>query len=413
MKVKRGGLMRDDLARWRQDTPGTQTRNHLNNAGSALMPTPVADAILEHLALEREIGGYEAADFVAERITEVYARIAMLVGAAPRNIAIVENATVAFSQAIAAFDFAPGDRIVVSRADYVSHQLMFIAMARRQGVEVVHAEDTPSGGVDPDSVRQLASHPRCRLVSVSWMPTNSGLVQDVAAVGEVCAALGIPFIVDACQAVGQQPIDVSAIGCDFLAATARKFLRGPRGIGFLYVSDRALDRQSYPITIDMQGANWTGVDSFELVDSARRFENWEFPYALVLGLGEAARYALDVGVDIASARAWRLAAQLRTALHGVPGARVLDRGDRCSAIVTVAFAGVDHPRLVRQLRERNVNTSAASRTTAWLDMTAKGVESALRVSPHYYNTEDELDAFVEIVKALSINSLRDTFLHRE
>jgi selenocysteine lyase/cysteine desulfurase len=277
---------------------------------------------------------------------------------------------------------------------------MFLAMARRQGVEVVHADDVPGGGVDPDSVRQLASHPRCRLVSVSWMPTNSGLVQDVAAVGAVCEPLGVPYIVDACQAVGQQPIDVTAIRCDFLAATARKFLRGPRGIGFLYVSDRALDRQWYPITLDMQGANWTGADTFELVDSARRFENWEFPYALVLGLGEAARYALEVGVDVAGERAWRLAAQLRTLLGGVPRARVLDKGTTRSAIVTVHIGGADHHRLVRELRARNVNTSASSRSAAWFDMTAKGVESALRVSPHYYNTEDELEGFVEILKTL-------------
>ena len=392
--------MLDEVARWRQDTPGTQTRNHLNNAGASLMPTPVVNTMLDHLALEREIGGYEAADFVADRIAEVYAQVAMLVGAAPRNIAVVENATVAFSQAIAAFDFAPGDRIVVSRADYVSHQLMFLAMGRRQGVEVVHADDVPGGGVDPDSVRQLASHPRCRLVSVSWMPTNSGLVQDVAAVGAVCEPLGVPYIVDACQAVGQQPIDVTAIRCDFLAATARKFLRGPRGIGFLYVSDRALDRQWYPITIDMQGANWTGADTFELVDSARRFENWEFPYALVLGLGEAARYALEVGVDVAGERAWRLAAQLRALLGDVPRARVLDKGTTRSAIVTVHIGGADHHRLVNELRKRGVNTSVSSRSAAWFDMTAKGVESALRVSPHYYNTEDELEGFVEILKTL-------------
>jgi selenocysteine lyase/cysteine desulfurase len=393
--------MVDKVRRWRDDTPGTQTRIHLNNAGSSLMPTPVVNTILDHLALEREIGGYEAADVVADRITEVYAQVAMLVGAAPRNIAIVENATTAFTQAIAAFDFTPGDRIVVSRADYVSHQLMFLAMARRQGVEVVHADDAPGGGVDPESVRQLASHPRCRLVSICWMPTNSGLVQDVAAVGAVCEPLGVPYIVDACQAVGQYPIDVTALRCDFLTATARKFLRGPRGIGFLYVSNRALDRQSYPITIDLQGATWTGADTFQLVDSARRFENWELPYALVLGLGDAARYALEVGVDIASERAWRLAAQLRTLLRAVPGARVLDQGTTCSAIVTVHIAGGDHNRLVRQLREHNVNTSATSRSYAWFDMTAKGVESALRVSPHYYSTEEELERFVDILEKLT------------
>src|ERR1700736_2252595 len=269
------------LDEWRGDTPGCAHRVHLNNASASLMPRPVTGAIVGHLALEQEIGGYEAADRAADRITAVYDLIAALVGGTGRNIAIVENATTAFTQALAAFDFGPGDRIVASRADYVSHQLTFLALAARRGVEICQAADGPHGGVDPESVHRLASHRRCRLVSVCWMPTNSGLVQDVRAVGEVCERLDVPYVIDECQAVGQQPIDVAALKCDFLTATARKFLRGPRGIGFLSVSDRALDRGLYPWNVDLNGAVWTATDAFELVDSARRFENWEFPHALV------------------------------------------------------------------------------------------------------------------------------------
>ncbi len=159
---------------WRDDTPECAHRVHLNNAGASLMPRPVADAIWGHLALEQEIGGYEAADRAADRVAEVYTDVAALIGARERNIAIVEHATTAFNQALAAFDFNPGDRIVASRADYVSHQLTFLALAERRGVEICHATDGPDGGVDPQSVRELASHPRCRLVSVCWMPTTPG-----------------------------------------------------------------------------------------------------------------------------------------------------------------------------------------------------------------------------------------------
>src|SRR6266699_2734433 len=356
-----------ELDRWRGDTPGCRDRIHLNNAGAGLMPRPVLDALTNHLAREAAIGGYEAADEAEPLVRETYALVAQLVGAAPKNIALVENATVAFSQALSAFDFRPGDRIVTTRADYPSNQLMYLSLARRAGVETVRADDLPAGGVDPESVRRLARDPRTRLVAVSWVPTNSGLVQDARTVGEVCAELGVPYLVDACQSVGQMAVDVNALHCDYLAATGRKFVRGPRGIGFLYVSDRMLERGAFPLFVDMRGADWTDPDAFRLADGARRFENWEFAHALVLGLGEAARYALAVG-SAGGERAWALAAELREQLAALPG-----------------------------LRERGVNTSSSDRDDGVLDMDEKRATTVLRFSPHYYNTEDELSAAVEVL----------------
>src|SRR6266566_1090330 len=365
-----------ELDRWRRDTPGCRDRIHLNNAGAGLMPRPVLDALTDHLTREAAIGGYEAADEAEPRVRETYALVARLVGAAPRNIALVENATVAFSQALSAFDFRPGDRIVTTRTDYPSNQLMYLSLAQRAGVETVRADDLPEGGVDPESVRRLARDPRTRLVALSWVPTNSGLVQDARAVGGVCAELGVPYVVDACQTVGQMAVDVNALRCDFLAATGRKFLRGPRGIGFLYVSDRMLER-----------------GAFRLADGARRFENWEFAYALIVGLGAAARYALATG-PLGHERAWRLAALLRERLEAVPEGRLLDRGRERCAIVTLDVRGQNAAELELRLRERGVNTSSADRMSGVLDMDEKRAATVLRFSPHYYNTEDELDAAV-------------------
>src|SRR3989475_142340 len=348
------------LDRWRRDTPGCRDRIHLNNAGAALMPRPVLDTLMRHVERESEIGGYEAAEEATAAVRETYELVARLVGAAPRNIALVENATVAFSQALSAFDFRPGDRIVTTRADYPSNQLMYLSLARRAGVETVRADDLPAGGVDPESVRRLARDPRTRLVAVSWVPTNSGLVQDARTVGEVCAELGVPYLVDACQSVGQMAVDVAELQCDYLAATGRKFVRGPRGIGFLYVSDRMLERGAFPLFVDIRGADWTEPDAFRLADGARRFENWEFAYALVLGLGEAARYALAVG-SAGGERAWALAAELREHLAALPGVRVLDRGRERCAIVTIDVHGHDARDLKLRLRERGVNTSSSDR----------------------------------------------------
>src|SRR5213083_1778747 len=354
-----------ELDRWRRETPGCRDRIHLNNAGAALMPQPVLQAVTAHLEREAAIGGYEAEDEAEPKVRETYELLGRVVGAAARNMAIVENATVAFSQALSAFDFRPGDRIVTTRADYPSNQLTYLSLARRAGVETVRADDLSEGGVDPASVRQLARHPGTRLVALSWVPTNSGLVQDAGAVGEVCAELGVPYLIDACQAVGQLAVDVAALRCDFLAGTGRKFLRGPRGIGFLYVSDRMLERGAFPLFLDMRGADWTDPDAFRLAEGARRF-----------------------------------AALLRPQLADIAGVRVLDRGREQCAIVTVDVAGRNAADLKLRLRQRGINASSADRKSGVLDMDDKRASTVLRFSPRYYNTEDELDAAVAALAEL-------------
>jgi selenocysteine lyase/cysteine desulfurase len=382
------------LARWRSDTPGTGACVHLNSAGASLVPTAVLDAVQGHLRREAEIGGYEAADEAAGRIEQVYADLAAILGAAPANLALVESATRGVELALGAIPFRPGDRIVTSRCDYPSNQIMYMAMGERFGVETVLAGDLPEGGIDPASVRALAADPRCKLVSLTWVPTNSGLVQAAQEVGDVCAAAGVPFLVDACQCIGQLPIDVGRLRCDFLTASARKFLRGPRGIGFLYVSAAALERGLHPLMPDTRGATWTEPRAYRLADGARRFEQWELPYALVLGMGAAARYAAAVG-DAGFRRAWRLAAALRTRLAALPRARLLDRGAERCAIATAAIDGCDAYDLKVRLRERGINTSAAGRSNGVLDMDAKRATTLLRMSPHYFNTEQELDTLVD------------------
>ena len=389
--------MNESLRRWRADTPGCEHRNHLNNAGAALMPRPVLEAMQEYLERESTIGGYETADASEAAVERVYDDIALLVGARARNMAIVGSATAGFTQAISTIDFEPGDAIVTTRCDYTSYQIQYLALAERRGVSVLHADDLPEGGVDPESVRKLVRQSKCRLVSVSWVPTNSGLVQDVAAVGAVCEELGVPYHVDACQAVGQIPIDVSALRCDYLSVTARKFLRGPRGLGFLFISDRALERGDTPLFIDMRAARWTAPTEYEPMDSGHRFETWELPYAQVLGLGEAARYASAVGIGAAGEIALSLAARTRRALSAIPGVRVLDRGEDPCAIVTASIAGLDAPSVVCALRERGINTSASLAWYGLYDFAEKGVDSALRISPHYYNTEDEVDDAVAAI----------------
>lgn len=394
-----------DLARLRAETPGCAHRIHLNNAGAALMPRPVIDAVQEHLAREAEIGGYEAAAERGEPIAAVYADLAELLGCAPRNLALVENATAGFALALSAIPFASGEVIVTTRGDYASNQIQYLALVRRFGVEVVHAPDTPAGEVDLEALgglldQLLLAHRRPRLVAVSHVPTHGGLVQPAAAIGRLCRERGVLYLLDACQTLGQLPLDPAALGCDFLAATSRKFLRGPRGIGLLYVGDRALEDGLEPLLPDLRGADWSHVDAYAPHPTARRFENWEFSYALVLGLGAAARYANRLGIDALSRRTLELGRLCRERLEAVPGVRPADRGSERCAIVALEIPGAEPEPLLAALRARRLNASISYLAPATVAIEARRTSWLLRVSPCYYNTEEEVETFERTLEEL-------------
>ena len=389
-----------DVQALRDETPGTRHRIHLNNAGAGLMPAPVLRAITEHLELEARIGGYEAAEERTEEIASVYRALASLLRTDPANVAVTENATASFVQALSSVAFDPGDVILTTRNDYVSNQIMYLSLKSRMGIDLIRAPEDPSGGVDVMAMEEVVHRRRPKLVAVTHVPTNSGLVQRVADVGAICRRRNVLYLVDACQSVGQMPLDVEEIGCDFLSATSRKFLRGPRGIGFLYVSDRAMELGLEPLFLDMRGAHWIDADLYQPVPGAQRFENWEFPYALVLGLGRAVEYALALGLDALRERAWALAELARERLASVDAVRVLDVGAERCAIVTATTEGRRAADIVTALSEARINTTVTQRDYAVLDFDDKGVESAIRVSPHYYNTEEEIEEFASVLSAL-------------
>jgi len=389
-----------DVTALRAETPGCARRVHLNNAGASLMPTPVVEAVQTHLTLEVQIGGYEAAAEAGPAIEKAYAAVADLLGTRPHNVAFTEHATAAFVQALSSIPFERGDVLVTTRCDYASNQIQYLSLADRLGVEVVRAPDVPEGGVDLEAMEEIIHRRRPRVVAVTHVPTNSGLVQDVAAVGHMCRARNILYLVDACQSVGQMPVYPEAIGCDFLSATARKFLRGPRGAGCLWVSDRALEAGLQPLFPDLRGADWIDGDLFQPAPDARRFETWEFAWALVLGAGAAARYASKVGLPDIEERVRKLTDDLRQRLAALDGVTVLDQGARLAGIVTMSMEGRAPRDLVSSLRERGINTSSQTRLDAVLDYDAKGVEGALRLSPHYFNTSDEIELTVEALREI-------------
>ena len=389
-----------DVDRLRAETPGCANVLHFNNAGSSLPPAPVVEAQVAHLRLESEIGGYEAADLAADRVDRAYGAVAALLGAEADEIAVVENATRAFDMAFYAFPFREGDRILCSAVEYASNYLAFLQVARRTGALVEAVASESDGSISLPALRSaLARDDRARLVALTHVPTNGGLVNPAAEVGRACREAGVPFLLDACQSAGQMPLDVNALGCDVLSATARKFLRGPRAVGFLYVRRSILDRLEPPFA-DLHAATWTARDRFEWRKDARRFENWEGNAAAKIGLGVAVDYALAVGLPAIRDRVLALAARLRSALRAVPGVTVRDLGSEPCAIVTFDVASRAPNEIRDTFRARGINVSVTVASSTRIDMEARGLEAMVRASVHYYNTEAEVDRFCSELRGL-------------
>lgn len=392
--------MRDmafDVAMFRSETPGVAHRVHLNNAGAGLMPQPVLDAVIGHLRREAEIGGYEAASEAAQTLDGVYDSVARLLGAEREEIALAENATVAWQLAFYAIPFQPGDRILTARAEYAANYVAFLQVAKRTGAVIEVVPDDGDGMLDPEALERMIDG-RVRLIAITWVPTNGGLRNPAAAVGEIARRHGVTYLLDACQAVGQMPTRVDQLGCDVLTATGRKFLRGPRGTGFLYMR-RDLMRRLEPPMLDHFAAPWVAPDRYELRPDARRFETWENNYAARMGLGRAVDYALEIGLDRIEARCRALSARLRDGLRALSAVTVHDLGRDPAAIVTFSVKNRDAAGVQQKLALAGINVSVSSPSSTLLDAKARGLPPLVRASPHYYNTEDEVDRLVSVVSA--------------
>jgi len=387
-----------DVARLRAETPGCAKVVHLNNAGSALPTQRTLDATLDHLRLEAEIGGYEAAHHEHDRIEAFYPSVARLIGARPDEIAFIENATRAWDMAFYSLAFAPGDRILTCRSEYSSNYISYLQVARKTGAEIVTVPDDAHGQIDVKALAERIDG-RTKLISINHVPTQGGLVNPAAEVGRVARAAGVPYLLDACQTVGQIPIDVAAIGCDFLSATGRKYLRGPRGTGFLYAR-RETTAHLEPIFLDNHAARWTGATTYEVRPDARRFENWERYYGGVLGLAAAVDQANALGADAIWTRIQALSAALRQRLARIPGVTLTDLGEVKCGIVTFTVDQSNHDAIRTALRARDINVSISTKFSSRLDMDGRGLETVIRASVHIYNTEDELDRFVAALQAV-------------
>jgi cysteine desulfurase / selenocysteine lyase len=387
-----------DIAKFRAQTKGVNNVLHFNNAGASLPPDIVHNTVVQHLEREREIGGYEAKAEAITRFDQFYFEVAKLIGAKPSEIAFIENATRAWDMAFYSLPLTAGDEIITIEAEYASNYLAYLQAAKHKGVIVKVAPSDVSGQVDVAALEKLITK-KTKLISVTHVPSQGGLINPAAEIGKVAKAHGILYLLDACQSVGQLAIDVNEIGCDMLSATGRKFLRGPRGTGFLYVKE-ALANTLEPVFIDLHAAQWLDGNKYELTKGAIRFENWECFYAGKLGLMEAAKYANKIGMNKIASRNAHLSSLLREGLAKIRGIHLTDLGVNKSAIVTFYKDGVSPEECHAKLRAQNINVSVSPSSYARLDLGVRKLDSLIRSSIHYYNTESEIETFCRAVSSI-------------
>ncbi|MFA6208990.1 MAG: aminotransferase class V-fold PLP-dependent enzyme [Candidatus Obscuribacterales bacterium] len=385
-----------DLAR--RDTPATLQKLHFNNAGAALMPEPVLAAVIDHLKLEAQIGGYEAANQEERRLDGVYDSIAKLISCHRDEIAVVENATRAWDMAFYSLPFKAGDRILTACNEYASNYIAFMQMAKLRGVKIDVIDNDQHGQIDLDQLKEKIDD-QVKLIAITHVPTNGGLVNPAEAVGRIAKEHKITYLLDACQSVGQLDLSVEAIGCDLLSATGRKYLRGPRGTGFLFVRKSMLDQLEPPF-LDLHAAEWTSRDQYEMRQDARRFENWECNVAAKLGLGAAVDYALAIGLGNIEKRVIELASHLRTALGEIDGVTVQDLGQKKCGIVTFTVAALSAIEVKKSLATNGINVAASTLSGTRIDMENRDLVDLVRASVHYYNTEEEIIKFCASVRAI-------------
>ncbi|NNF98630.1 MAG: aminotransferase class V-fold PLP-dependent enzyme [Desulfobacteraceae bacterium] len=385
-----------DVERARAETRACENLIHFNNAGASLMPMPVADALHHYLQQEENIGGYETAEAEQTNINHFYDAAGQLLNCSADEIAFVENATRAWDMAFYAFKLMPGDKILTTLSEYGSNVIAYNQQVKRHGAELVFVPNDESGQIDTDALADLIDK-RVKLISISHIPTGSGLVNPAGAVGRIAGDAGIPFILDACQSVGHIPLDVTKIGCDVLCGTGRKYLRGPRGTGFLYVRRGLIEKLEPPI-LDQHAATLLSPTEYIIRDDAKRFENWEQYFAGKAALGKAIDYALSWGIDEIKDRVYALATILRSRLAEIKGITIADQGVEKCGIVTFTTDRSTPGDIKKILKQKRINVSVSDGSGSLVSFSHRGLKSVVRASLHYYNTETEVDIFMETLE---------------
>jgi len=391
-------LSEQEVQQLRAETKGTAERIHFNNAGSSLPPDVVLDAVVNYLTEEATYGGYETEYKYNEELNNTYALIARLINADVNEVAIVENASTAWWLAFNGIDFKAGDEIITSEMEYVTNLISFTYAQKTYGVEIKVIPNDEHGNFSLPEL-EAAISPQTKLIAITHIASSTGGMMPVVEIGKIARKHGVLYLVDACQSAGQVPVDVREVDCDMLSVTGRKYLRAPRGTGFLYVRKAVQDKLKLQF-MDGFTTQWVTETDYKIRDDARRFELYEKSRALTLGLGKAVEYALNIAVDRIWQRVQYLANILRNQLRGIEGISVHDFGDEQCGIVTFTINGIDSAVVKTKLAEKQINVSVGLAKSTLFFMNKNSLDSVVRASVHYYNTEKEIVIMCDVLRLL-------------
>ena len=360
-----------------------------------LSPHPVIDSVISHLQLEQRIGGYEAASQAEKEVANFYTQLAQLLNCESSEIAFMESATRAWQSALLSLDLKAGDEIITAGNEYVGNYLSLLALARHRGIRFQTLALGADGLIKAEELENQLST-KTRAIVVTHIASQRGDIQDIKAIAEIARSEGICLLVDACQSVGQLPLDLQEIKCDFLCGTGRKYLRGPRGTGFLFARNQSTASFTPPV-LDLQSASWDAAESFTVKKNAGRFESFERNLAGQIGLGRAVEYANSLGMIHIAARIQGLAERLVAGLQSLQGVRIHELSEPRSGIVTFSKTGAEAAALQSHLYQRGINTSISKRNNARLDLDRETQGDVIRASLHYYNTSSEIERFIQVI----------------
>ncbi len=386
MEIK--ALTELEIQNLRQETKGTVGKIHFNNAGASLPPDVVVETVISYLQEEATLGGYETEFKYKEQLENTYVSIARLINAGKDEIAIAENASTAWTLAFNGISFKSGDEVITCEMEYVTNLIGFVHAKKKYGITIKVIPNDIRGNFSMTEFEDAISE-KTKLIAITHIPSSAGGMIPIVEIGKIARKHNILYLVDACQSVGQVPIDVKEINCDMLAVTGRKYLRAPRGTGFLFVRKAVQDKLD-SIFIDGFTVQWVTEDDYKIRDDARRFELYERNRALTLGLGKAVDYVLNIGVDRIWQRIQFLSRLMRQQLKGINGITVHDIGDQQCGIVTFSVNGIESALIKNELAEKQINVSVGLAKSTLYYMNKNHLTAVVRASLHYYNTEEEI-----------------------
>jgi selenocysteine lyase/cysteine desulfurase len=361
-----------------------------NHAGVSPLPRVAADA-MRRFATEAEQGAYLNTSWYRD-VESLRTSAATLMNAHRDEIALIKNTSEGLATIANGIEWQPGDRIVTTSVEYPANIYPWMDIARRFGVELVMvAEQTgPDGArrVPIDDILTAAGHPRTRLVALSHVEFASGQRHDLVTIGRYCRERGKLLCVDAIQTLGVLPVDVAAMNIDYLSADGHKWLLGPEGAGILCCR-RDLLPHTRPLVVgwmNVINADEYGSYDFTLKPTAAKFEcgSWNVPG--FLALRQSVELLAGLGIEAVGARLRELTERLIGGLRarGYPVLSPRGEGEWSGIVSFTAPVGHDHGQIVRTLRKEH-RVEIALR------------EGRLRASPHFYNTERQIDRLIEVL----------------